>query len=341
METMRTPFDSDGEYEYCIKLMDKHGFTLIQDIEDCLQCPVYEQCEIQSDKRKREEEMENSKNTNSRIYCRSLLAVHGHSMESLISTDEDCTVCPVVEYCEVDNVIQRDGPMKTDETKGFSENLAFIHCMIPVAGPVTREEMIMVKRSLGKLWMAFWNLRQICAMTDIQWAEEIRKTMEKYGGGIEAYQRRQEIEEEKRPIKVTPCCNSRHWHIVNRKDIPSGVIRCELCDKMHDFENLIISQRSSITEDPPLEAWVEEKKAKISRKKVDRLLHSIRSFFGTLPFTSTYGIPQDCETILDLLDHFKMPLNYILQYILPALGYTYIEASDGSLESIEGEDEDD
>jgi len=42
---------------------------------------------------------------------------------------------------------------------------------------------------------------------------------------------------------VTPCCKSRHWHTVNRSDIPKGVVRCELCDKLHDFENLLTVKR--------------------------------------------------------------------------------------------------
>lgn len=38
---------------------------------------------------------------------------------------------------------------------------------------------------------------------------------------------------------LTPCCHSRHWHVVNTIRFPRGVIRCELCDKLHDYENLI------------------------------------------------------------------------------------------------------
>lgn len=41
-------------------------------------------------------------------------------------------------------------------------------------------------------------------------------------------------------VKVTPCCRSRHWHLVNRSDVPDGVIRCELCNRMHDYEGLLI-----------------------------------------------------------------------------------------------------
>lgn len=40
--------------------------------------------------------------------------------------------------------------------------------------------------------------------------------------------------------KVTPCCHSRYWHPVLRSDIPSGVERCELCDKLFDYEDLIL-----------------------------------------------------------------------------------------------------
>ena len=29
-------------------------------------------------------------------------------------------------------------------------------------------------------------------------------------------------------IWITPCCKSRHWHYVNRSDLPDGIVRCEL-----------------------------------------------------------------------------------------------------------------
>lgn len=78
----------------------------------------------------------------------------------------------------------------------------------------------------------------------ILWKEEFEE--ESQENGVLAY-----IDEEKsKPldlfitedgkIKVTPCCKSRHWHLVNKSDIPRGVIRCELCDRMHDYENLEI-----------------------------------------------------------------------------------------------------
>ena len=40
-------------------------------------------------------------------------------------------------------------------------------------------------------------------------------------------------------LYITPCCNSVHCHPVNSTDIPTGVWRCELCDKLMDFEVLI------------------------------------------------------------------------------------------------------
>lgn len=44
-------------------------------------------------------------------------------------------------------------------------------------------------------------------------------------------------------MKITPCCKTRHWHPVNRVDIPNGILRCELCDKMFDVEDLIERER--------------------------------------------------------------------------------------------------
>ena len=44
-------------------------------------------------------------------------------------------------------------------------------------------------------------------------------------------------------IKVVPCCKTRHWHPVYRIDIPVGIVRCELCDKLFDFEMLEIIQK--------------------------------------------------------------------------------------------------
>jgi len=49
-------------------------------------------------------------------------------------------------------------------------------------------------------------------------------------------------------IKITPCCNSRHWHPVLSSDLPKGVIRCELCDKVHDSDSLLIRRCDSNTE---------------------------------------------------------------------------------------------
>lgn len=39
-------------------------------------------------------------------------------------------------------------------------------------------------------------------------------------------------------MKVTPCCKTKHWHSVLSRDIPDGIVRCELCDKMMDIETL-------------------------------------------------------------------------------------------------------
>lgn len=49
---------------------------------------------------------------------------------------------------------------------------------------------------------------------------------------------------ENEAIKVTPCCKTRHWWPVHRTDLPDGIIRCELCDKLHDFEALLLVVRS-------------------------------------------------------------------------------------------------
>lgn len=123
----------------------------------------------------------------------------------------------------------------------------------------------------------------------------------------------------RKTIPVTPCCRSRHWHPVFSADIPDGMLRCELCGKLHDFENLM-----EVVED-----------SAISKEQVEALLFSIRSFLGSIPFYSLYQIPENCETLLDLIDHYKMPLDIIIQYILPNLGYSHIRKADGSLESIE------
>ena len=40
-------------------------------------------------------------------------------------------------------------------------------------------------------------------------------------------------------MKITPCCKSIHWHSVVNFEMPQGVIRCEICDTINDFENLI------------------------------------------------------------------------------------------------------
>jgi hypothetical protein len=42
--------------------------------------------------------------------------------------------------------------------------------------------------------------------------------------------------------KLTPCCKSRHWHFVVGKNF-EGEIRCELCDKLHDMNNLLIVEK--------------------------------------------------------------------------------------------------
>lgn len=64
-----------------------------------------------------------------------------------------------------------------------------------------------------------------------------------------------------------------------------------------------------------------EKGTPISRDEVEVLLSSIRSFFRSIPFDSLHSIPHDCETLMDLMDYYKIPLGCIIEYILPALGY--------------------
>jgi len=39
-------------------------------------------------------------------------------------------------------------------------------------------------------------------------------------------------------VKVTACCGSRHWHLVNSHDVPDGMVRCEVCGWLLDYENL-------------------------------------------------------------------------------------------------------
>lgn len=40
------------------------------------------------------------------------------------------------------------------------------------------------------------------------------------------------------PVRITPCCRSRHWlHAVGKNF--EVLIRCQLCDKLHDIENLL------------------------------------------------------------------------------------------------------
>jgi HK97 family phage prohead protease len=50
------------------------------------------------------------------------------------------------------------------------------------------------------------------------------------------------------PAKVTPCCRSRHYHSVLADGVPKGVVRCELCEKIMDFEALIYENDSNLVE---------------------------------------------------------------------------------------------
>jgi uncharacterized protein YlaI len=39
-------------------------------------------------------------------------------------------------------------------------------------------------------------------------------------------------------VLITPCCKSKHWiHAVGKNF--EELIRCQLCDKLHDIENLL------------------------------------------------------------------------------------------------------
>jgi len=63
----------------------------------------------------------------------------------------------------------------------------------------------------------------------------------------------------------------------------------------------------------------------ISVEKVNSLLNSIRGFFNSIPFVNPSSLSYvNCGTILDILDKYEMPLNHILGFILPALGYKHI-----------------
>lgn len=218
-------------------------------------------------------------------YCAALMKKHGIDHDQPIN---DCDECPVKEYCEIKKVSDNVEATKVDEAKGYTENKAFLNCMLPLEGPVTRVEMEMVKKSVGRLWMAFWNLRRMYAMNDEEWARSIQETIEKYGGGLDTYKLKREAMEK---AKVT------------------------------------------ITEEKSLE-----------------IVGAVRMFLESLPFTSTFEIPQDCETVLDLLTYFKYPTEQVILYILPVLGYEYISKQKGvmgpdgvhqtvqTIESITGED---
>jgi hypothetical protein len=89
-------------------------------------------------------------------------------------------------------------------------------------GISTKKEIIDIGNSIPRLQ----TMKDLCDCL-LGWESEMT-TFQVFGS---------RMTEHKSPL-VTPCCKSRHWHHVNRSDIPKRVLCCELCDQMFDAERL-------------------------------------------------------------------------------------------------------
>jgi len=75
--------------------------------------------------------------------------------------------------------------------------------MIPGQGEITREELETVKQSIGRLWMAFWNLRHIYDLSEEDWSREIVEMIEACGGLENARERWAELKRKKSFVLTT------------------------------------------------------------------------------------------------------------------------------------------
>lgn len=81
-----------------------------------------------------------------------------------------------------------------------TENEAFLKCMIPGEGPITRKEFDEFRLAMGRLWQAFWTFRHVTNMSEEDWSKEILELVESLGGLDKARERWEEHKKKKRFI---------------------------------------------------------------------------------------------------------------------------------------------
>lgn len=98
----------------------------------------------------------------------------------------------------------------------MDENKAFVICMVPGEGEITRSEFEEVKKAIGRLWISLWSFRRKVTIANEEWDKIITGSLSKFEKLIEEKEK-EELEKETKdqPSRSREICKEEVKEIVD------------------------------------------------------------------------------------------------------------------------------